>query len=597
MKKLSVNKNGLFFVMSLLFITKLLGLIKLRTIAQLFGASHELDIFWAAFTIPDTLFTILVSGSINAAIIPILADVFYKEGKEKLNRFFNHLSLLLSAVCIIIAVIFFIFTPQITSAIINSDLLQNALSFSQKIDTQDFNLFVLLTRIMLLSPILLSISSLLTAFLQIKREFFVTSLAPLFYNLAMIVGPVIFVVFLKMGVVGVAMSAVLGAFLHLLIQLPDFVSHYRYRYSFSPRTFKEALSDSTVVRAVKLAIPRTVGMVGEQVNTVVNTLISLSLATGALSAYRYAISIHQFPINIVGSAVAQIALPDLAQYSDEKHRGKFQEILTSSIQLALYLVFPIIAIFVVLRVPIVRLIYGSGAFDWRATLLTSWCLVLLAFSILGQTVDQIILRAFYALKETWLPLVGIVVGIIVNVVTAYLLTNFFTHYYDWRPILQQLFSQISAADGSGVLSVIKSFFADFWRWSTTRGDSDMGVGGLSLALGFSYIIEVLTLSWLLNIKVKVLNWANTVKPFFIKLINTLLMGIGMYFVFRLFDFQLDTSRTIYILIIAVVTSLYGALSYWVGSKVFKINEVIFCENWVKKIFVKIFKKEKDEQSI
>jgi len=408
---------------------------------------------------------------------------------------------------------------------------------------------------------------------------------------------VIFVVFLKMGVVGVAMSAVLGAFLHLLIQLPDFVSHYRYRYSFSPRTFKEALSDSTVVRAVKLAIPRTVGMVGEQVNTVVNTLISLSLATGALSAYRYAISIHQFPINIVGSAVAQIALPDLAQYSDEKHRGKFQEILTSSIQLALYLVFPIIAIFVVLRVPIVRLIYGSGAFDWRATLLTSWCLVLLAFSILGQTVDQIILRAFYALKETWLPLVGIVVGIIVNVVTAYLLTNFFTHYYDWRPILQQLFSQISAADGSGVLSVIKSFFADFWRWSTTRGDSDMGVGGLSLALGFSYIIEVLTLSWLLNIKVKVLNWANTVKPFFIKLINTLLMGIGMYFVFRLFDFQLDTSRTIYILIIAVVTSLYGALSYWVGSKVFKINEVIFCENWVKKIFVKIFKKEKDEQSI
>jgi peptidoglycan biosynthesis protein MviN/MurJ (putative lipid II flippase) len=221
----------------------------------------------------------------------------------------------------------------------------------------------------------------------------------------------------------------------------------------------------------------------------------------------------------------------------------------------------------------------------------------LAFSILGQTVDQIILRAFYALKETWLPLVGIVVGIIVNVVTAYLLTNFFTHYYDWRPILQQLFSQISAADGSGVLSVIKSFFADFWRWSTTRGDSDMGVGGLSLALGFSYIIEVLTLSWLLNIKVKVLNWANTVKPFFIKLINTLLMGIGMYFVFRLFDFQLDTSRTIYILIIAVVTSLYGALSYWVGSKVFKINEVIFCENWVKKIFVKIFKKEKDEQSI
>lgn len=594
MRKLAVNKNGLFFVMSLLFVTKVLGLIKLRTIAQLFGVSHELDIFWAAFTIPDTLFTILVAGSINAAIIPILSDVFYKEGKERLDQFFNHLSVLLSGVCIIIAVICFIFTPQLTSAIINSDILQNALNFSQKISIQDYDLFVNLTRIMLLSPILLSISSLITAYLQIKREFFITSLAPLFYNLAMIVGPILFVVFLKMGVTGVAMSAVLGAFLHLLIQLPDFVKHYKSRYSISFSTIKEAVSDSKVIKAVKLAIPRTVGMIGEQFNTVVNTLISLSLAAGALSSYRYAISIHQFPINIIGSAVAQIALPDLAQYSGEEHREKFQQILSSSIQLALYLVFPIIAVFVVLRLPIVRLIYGSGAFDWRATVLTSWCLVLLAFSILGQTVDQIILRAFYALKETWLPLIGIAVGIIVNIAFAYLLTNFFSHYVDWRPIVQQIFSQISVANGVGCWDVVKSFFQDFWRWCITRGDSDMAVGGLSLGLGFSYIVEVLMLSWLLNLKAKLITWKNTYKPFFVKLLNTLLMGVGMYFIFKLFDFKLDTSRTVYIIVIAIVTSCYGILSYWIGSKVFRIEEVTICENWLKKAAVKIFKKETNE---
>ena len=594
MRKLKFNKNGLFFVMILLFVTKILGLIKLRTIAQLFGASHELDIFWAAFTIPDTLFTILVAGSINAAIIPIFSDVFYKEGKEKLDRFFNHLSLLISAVCIVIAALFFIFTPQITSIIINSDFLQNALSFSSKMSVSDYELFVRLTRIMLLSPIFLSISSLITAYLQIKREFFTTSLAPLFYNLAMIIGPIIFVVFMKMGVDGVAMSAVLGSFLHLLVQLPSFVSGYKHRYSVSPSTMLEALKDTKVVKAFKLAIPRTIAIIGEQVNTVVNTLVSLSLAAGALSSYRYAISIHQFPINIIGSAVAQIALPDLAQYSDIEHRDKFKKILNSSIQLSLYLVLPIIAVLVVLRLPVVRLIYGSGAFDWRATLLTSWCLILLSLSILGQTVDQIILRAFYALKETWLPLVGIGISIIVNIVFVYLLTNFFSHYYDWRPIVQQMFSQLSIADGAGFWCVLKSFFGDFWRWCSVRGDSDMAVGGLSLGLGLSYLVEVLLLAWMLNFKAHVISWKETFKPFFVKLFNTLIMGVGMYFIFRLFDFKLDTTRTVYIMVIAVVTSAYGLLSYWVGSKLFRIDEVVICENWIKQAVNKIFKKDVNE---
>jgi putative peptidoglycan lipid II flippase len=590
MKKITVNKNGLFFVMSLLFVTKLLGLIKLRTIAQLFGASHELDIFWAAFTIPDTIFTILVAGSINAAIIPILSEVFYKQGKEKLNKFFNHLSLLLSIACLVIAILFAIFTPQLTDLIIHSSILQNALGFSAQIDPQDFTLFVQLTRVMMLSPVLLSISSIITAFLQIKREFFTTSLAPLFYNLAMIIGPIIFVVFLKMGVEGLALSAVLGALLHLLVQLPMFISRYQYKYSLSLRTLKEAITDSKVGKAVRLAIPRTIGIVGEQVNTIVNTLVSFTLEAGALSAYRYALSIHQFPINIVGSAVAQIALPDLSQYNEEGKKEKFIESLNKSIQLALYLVLPIIAVFVVLRLPIVRLIYGSGAFDWRATLLTAWCLVLLAFSVLGQTVDQLILRAFYAIKETWLPLIAIAISIVVNIAFVYLMTNFFSHYYDWRPIVQQMFSQLSTANGAGFWTVFKSFFGDFWRWCTERGSSDMAVGGLSLGLGFSYIVEVIILSLLLNTKMKAITWKETVKPFLIKLFNTLLMGIGMYFVFKLFDFQLDTSRTVYVLILTVVTGLYGVLSYWIGSRVFSIPEIKICENWVKVLVSKMFKK-------
>lgn len=595
MRKLALNKNGLLFVMSILLVTKILGFIKLRTIAQLFGVSHELDIFWAAFTIPDMLFTILVAGSINAAIIPIFSEVFYKEGKERLDNFFNHLSLIISGVTALISLGFFIFTPQLTSLIINSTVLQSVLSFSQNIDTTDYNLFVNLTRIMLLSPILLGFSSIITAYLQVQKQFFTTSLAPLFYNLALIIGPIIFVVFGKMGVEGIAISAVLGSLLHLLVQLPTFIANYGNRYSLSVSTVKAAFKDSKVAKAIKLAIPRTIGIIGEQVNTVVNTLISFSLAAGALSSYRYALSLHQFPINIIGSAVAQLALPNLAQYSAPEHKEKFKKIFNSSVQFALYLVLPTIAIFVVLRLPIVRLIYGSGAFDWKATILTSWCLILLSFSILGQTIDQIILRAFYALKETWLPLIGIAISIVVNIVLAYLLTNFFSHYYDWRPILEQMFMQISNADGVGFWHVLKSFFQDFWRWSTSRGDSDMAVGGLSLGLGISYIFEVVILYILLNGKTKMITFANTVKPFLIKLLNTVLMGIGMYLLFKLFDFKLDTSKTMYVILLTVATSGYGVISYWVGSRVFKIEEVYIFEKKVKDIWNKVFGDKNNEE--
>ena len=489
MIKLGLKKNSIFFVMLLLFITKILGFLKLRTIAQLFGVSHELDIFWAAFTIPDMIFTVLVAGSINAAIIPIFSEIFYKKGKESLDRFFNYLFIVLTVSCLLIAGLFFVFTPWITNSVINSEVLQKFLDLSGRITPADYHMFVTLTRLMLLSPILLATSSLVTAYLQIKKEFLTTSLAPIFYNLGMIIGPIIFVVFGNLGVEGIAISAVISSVLHLLVQLPQFAKHFNDGFSLSPSYFKNAFQDIHIWRTFKLAIPRTIGILGEQINGLVNTLISFSLTAGALSAYRFAISLHLFPINIIGSAVAQVALPDLAQHSGD--RKKFVKILDSSIQFALYIVFPIVAMMMILRLPIVRLVYGSGAFDWRATILTAWCLVLLGFSIIGQTVAQIVLRAFYALKETWLPLVAIVISIIVNIVLAYYLTNFFSHYYDWRPIFDQMVYQISSANGEGFLVVLKSFVKDFLRWSSDRGTSDMAVGGLALGFGISYFVEMI----------------------------------------------------------------------------------------------------------
>jgi putative peptidoglycan lipid II flippase len=588
MLKILKKKNGVFFIMVLLFLTKVLGFFKLRTIAQLFGVSHELDIFWAAFTIPDMLFMILVAGSINAAVIPIFSDIFRKEGKEALNKFFNYLTLVISFVCTLIAIVLFIFTPQLTTLLIESETLQGILNFANRIEPGDFELFVNLTRIMMISPILLGISSLITGYLQVRKQFFITSLAPLFYNLAMIIGSITLVSFFGMGVEGIAISAVIGSFLHLLIQIPRFKSYYDTKYRIGIKTLSEAIKHKKTILALRLAIPRTIGIFGEEINTLVNTLISFSLAAGALSAYKFALSLHLFPISIIGSSIAQVALPNLSENSD--NRKEFSKIFNQSIQTALFLILPVVAVIIVLRLPLVRLAYGTGAFDWRATILTAWCLVLLSLSIVGQTVAQILLRAFYALKETWLPLIAIVIGIVVNIVLAYLLTNFFSHYYDWRPILEQMFLQITEVNGQEFLNVLLSFLGDIARWSTRRGDSDLAVGGLSLSLSITYFVQTIFLTLLLNKRSKVVTWTKTLLPTTKKLINTGLMCLGMYFVFKLFDFQLDTSRTLSIIVLTIITTGYGFLSYWLGSKVFGIKEIHIIDDFILDIKDNLFKK-------
>ena len=593
MKQILKKRNGVFFVMLLLLITKILGFLKLRTIAQLFGVTHELDIFWAAFTIPDMLFMILVAGSINAAVIPILSETFFKKGEKRLNRLFNYLTLIVFFVSTLIALVLFIFTSQLTRFIIHSDFAQKALDMGSRISQDDFDLFVKLTRIMLLSPILLGVSTFITAYLQVRKQFFITSLAPLFYNLAMIVGSWILVSFLGMGVEGVAISAVLGSLLHLLIQIPKFKYFYKAKFRIGIKDLVTAFKDKSTHLAFKLTIPRTIGILGEEFNTLINTLIGFSLADGALSAYKFALSLHLFPVNIVGSSFAQVVLPDLSECNHD--REKFAKILNNSIQSTLFLVFPIVAVILVLKLPLVRLAYGTGAFDWRGTILTAWCLVLFSLSVIGQSVVQILLRAFYALKETWTPLIAITVGIIVNIVLALLLTNFFSHYYDWRPILEQIHIQITEANGQGVAPVLLSFVKDTVKWSISRGESDYAVGGLSLSISISFIIQAILLMLLLNRGRNLITWRESIAPAIKKIFNTVLMSIGMYLVFKLFDFQLDTTKTISIVILTIITTTYGLSSYWLGCKIFGIKEVSMIDDFLLELKDNFFKKQNGQE--
>lgn len=579
--------------MILLLVTKVLGFIKIRIIAQLFGVSRELDLFWAAFAVPDTIFNVLVAGAINAAIIPVFTDVLHVNGKTPLKDLFKKLAFIYISFFVVASILMFIFAPQIGQSLIKSEGLHALLGTSSTITQEDVSLFVKLMRIMLLSPLFLGLSSFVTAFLQTNKKFFVAALSPLFYNIAMIVAALVMVKWFDMNVYGISWAVVLGSAAHLFVQIPEFIKEYgsSVKGIFGrAKIFVKSLWSRDILRVFKLALPRVAGLFGEQVNVIINTIISFTLSAGALSAYKFAFSLHLFPVQVFGGAISQVALPNMSEYYAKKDNVRFKETFNKAIQQSLFLILPVVAILLVLRLPLVRLAYGVGEFDWWATVITSWCLALLSVAIVGQAVVLVVLRAFYAIHETKLPLIATVVAIVVNIVGSYYLTNFFSHYYDWRPILNQIFVQIKDLNGGGLFEVVKSFFTDFATWSTTRNVSDAAVGGLALATSLAFIAEMFVALFLLDKKIKVISMKETVMPALKKLLNVALMTFGMYYVFKLFDFSLDTSRTVQVLILTVCTSVYGIVSYLVGCKVLGISEADLMYNRVKEFTAPVLSK-------
>lgn len=582
-------KDKISTIMIILVISKILGFLKMMLIAQLFGTSRELDIFWAAFTVPDTIFNILVAGAVNAAIIPIFSKVLHKEGEEELNLLYRRLNVIFIIAFFLFSLVFYIFAPNIGRFLISSNALQNYLGTAGGINISEIELFTNLMRVMLISPLLLGVSSLVTAYLNVRKSFFVTTLSPLFYNLAMILVSLILVKVFNVGVIGIAFSVVIGSFLHFLTQLPQL-------YSF----IKNPTGDGVLVRNIKhylnketfavarLAFPRMLGLLGEQVNIFINTIISFTLSAGSLSAYKFAFSLHLFPVQIFSGAVSQVALSNMSEFSAKNETEKFEETFNKAIRQTLFLILPIIAILLVLRLPIVRLVYGLDS--WWGTVITSWCLALLTIAIFAQSIVLITLRAFYAVHETKLPLIATFVAIIVNIAASYYLTNFFSHYFDWRPIISQIWTQLTSFDNVGFMEAIKSLFSDSIIWMTTRNRSDAAVGGLALATSLACVAEMVVSLFLINRKVKVFSYEKTIKPVLPMLYNSVLMIFGMYFVFKLSDFNLDTSRTVYVMALTIVTTFYGLISYAYGSKVFKIEEFDTLINRIKEYIQPIYKK-------
>ena len=388
------------------FISRFLGVFRDHILAGQFGAGDELDIYYAAFRVPDLIFNLLVLGALSAGFIPIFVNLLDKsEGQAGDNqaawRFTNIVINFLLIILILLSIIGIVLAPQIIKAI------------TPGFSAEKLSKTVELGRLMFLSPLLLGLSGIVGGVLQSFKRFFAYSLSPIFYNLGIIVGALFLVP--RVGLIGLAWGVVIGALLHLLVQVPT-LRHlgFRYRFILDWR-------DKYLRQIGRIMVPRTLGLAVSQLNLLAMAVLASKLASGSLAVFNLANDLQSFPVGIFGLSFAVAAFPTMSALVSEPEKLKVS--LAATIRQTLFLVIPSTVIILGLRAQIIRVILGSGRFDWQDTILTMRTLSYFGISIFAQSLNAILVRVFYAYKDSATPFWISLVSVMVNISLAWLLSE------------------------------------------------------------------------------------------------------------------------------------------------------------------------------
>ncbi|MFZ2299752.1 MAG: murein biosynthesis integral membrane protein MurJ [Candidatus Moraniibacteriota bacterium] len=366
--------------------SRVLGFLRDRILASQFGAGDVLDSYYAAFRIPDLMYSLLVLGALSAAFIPVFTGLLAEKKEDeawKLTSGIVHIMLFSLGAISLFGILF---APWLTGLL--------APGFA----AEKQELIIMLTRVMLLSPIFLALSAVFGGVLVSFKQFAAYSLAPIFYNIGIICGALFLVPF--MGPVGLAWGVVLGSLFHMLVQYPSFRrSGFRYQ-----PYFLHAWKDAAVRRVVKLMIPRSLGIGVNQVSLLVMTIFASTLASGSLAVFTLANNLQSVPLGLFGIAFSLAVFPSLSLFIAEKKEAAFFAVLSQTARRILFFVLPLSIFMIIFRAQFVRVILGAGQFDWEDTILTFEVLKFLAISLFAQSLIPLFARAFFALQNTKTPL-------------------------------------------------------------------------------------------------------------------------------------------------------------------------------------------------
>ena len=542
-KILNSRTKTITFAAVLLFfsglLSRFLGLFRDRLLTGYFGAGQELDIYFAAFRIPDFIYGILIMGGVAAVFLPVLSEHF-KQDKEKgwelTNNVLNCFLILLVSVCGVLA----LFTPFLIKFI--------APGFSPEAK----ELAVSLTRIMFLSPILLGLSSIFSGILHYFNRFLAYSLAPILYNLGIIFGILFFLPLF--GLIGLAYGVILGAFLHLLIQIPiAVISGYSYRALFNFRF-------PGLVKIFRLMLPRTIGAAAYHLNLLVITAIASTLSIGSISVFHLSNNLQYFPIGLIGVSFALASFPSLSRSWANKERKRFSEDFSSTFRQVLFFVIPISFLMFLLRAQMVRLIYGTGQFTWLDTRLTAACLGLFCLGIFAFSLIPLLARAFYSFQDTKTPTIIGVISMLVNIILCFLLI--------WL---------------LGFPNALHNFLKDFLN---LQGIKNIQVIGLALALSFAGIIQFFLLFNVLTRKIKEINLKEIYNSLGKNILASVLTGLAVYFALHFIADFVNMQTFFGVLLQTLAAGLVGILVYLFLSFLLKSQELKILKSAISKEFKK-----------
>ena len=513
------------------------GILRDRLLAGNFGAGESLDIYYAAFKIPDFIYIISLSIISVNALIPFFLEKAAVSGEQAKKFLDETLAFFLLTMFFLAAGAYFLI-PNLAGLV--------APGFSENAKSE----FVVLARILLLSPIFLGLSNLVSSVIQSHNRFIIYALSPVFYNLGIIFG--IIFLFPRFGLAGIVSGVAIGAVAHLAVQIPAVI-----RLGFFPWPARKInLKETWKVAA--LSFPRSLGLGFNQIILIFITASASLLSAGSIAVFNLSFNLQSVPLAVIGMSYSVAAFPTLAKLFANNKKKEFLEQATIAVRQIIFWSIAASALLIVLRAQIVRVVFGSGHFGWQDTRLTAAAMAIFAFSITAQSVIVIFTRAFYASGKTWKPLM-------INAASAVFIIGM-------TPVF---------------MSLIKNhyFLSSFFEIALRVGD----VGGsdmLALPLVFSLgmIINSILLFILFQKEFGDI-WCSARKTFFEVLGASLLMGIAAYFSLNFLDNIFDINTFAGIFSQGLLSALIGGL-VWCGvlkalknKELEEITNAIFAKFW------------------
>ncbi|OGD84048.1 murein biosynthesis integral membrane protein MurJ, partial [Candidatus Curtissbacteria bacterium RBG_13_40_7] len=513
--------SAAFVIAFAVALSRILGLIRYRLLASYFGDEiNLLDSFIAASIVPDAIFEVLIFGTIALAFIPVFSKFLSRDKLEKAWAFSSTMITLGVLVFILFSVLVVILAdfiaPIIAPGVIAKDPLAQPL-------------IARLLRIMIFAQLFFVISIFLTGILQSFQRFIIPALASVFYN----IGIIISIIFLApvFGIYAPAIGMVIGALLHLIIQLPLALSlGFRFRLRFD---FK----NKDVLDTISLMWPRSLALGLTRISDIVNIALASIIAVGSIVAFNFAQVLNFVPTALFAGSIAQAALPSLSIEFNAQRKEQFKKIFTASFHQIIFLVLPAAAILAILRIPVVRLVFGAKEFPWESTLLTGRVLIAFSIGIAAQAASLLLTRGFYAIRDSITPVKINLVSFSLNIIlslTFILILKFSVVY-------------------------------------------------LALAYSMANIFNALLLIFFLDRKVD-FDKKTLLLPAFKMLVFSLITAVSLYVPMKLLDqLVFDTTRTVGLILLTGIATVVGLAVYLFLCWLFKVEQIFIFSRFAKRI--------------